>query len=225
MIRESANSQKTHLAAAIANGVPIAASALNLGVAERTVARLGFDSSPDGERMRQYRIKCVNALHRGLAAYRKYHGKPKPERERPRFDYGRPAPEDSRLWIEDAGLWAPEITSADHLPDWSFDVNNAQPDECEQAVARGAPPDRGPESETGQRTNEPDFAENVAVVQGQQYVEVAAKVGVESALDKRMSLTTSGAADRQRSPWWIAHRIQRALAWHLWHLYETIVPA
>ena len=60
-------------------------------------------------------------------------------------------------------------------------------EQYEQSVACGALPDRGPQSETGQRTNEPDFAENVAVAQGQQYVGVAAKVGVESGLDKRES--------------------------------------
>ena len=162
--------------------------------AERAVARLGFDSSPEGQRICHYRIKCVNALHRGLAAYRKYHGKPRPERERPRFDRGGPAPEDSRLTIGDAGRWTALMNSSDQVPDWSFDLNNAQPDECKHSVACGALPDRGPESETGQRTNEPDFAENVSVVQNQECVEVAAKVGVESALDKQVSSPLDEAA-------------------------------
>ena len=72
-------------------------------------------------------------------------------------------------------------------PDDPFVVNNAQPHECEQPVACGALPDRGPESEPGQRTNEPDFAENMSVVQNQECVGVAARVGVESALDKQVS--------------------------------------
>ena len=105
--------------------------------AERAVARLGFDSSPDGERIRHYRIKCLNAFYRGLDSYRKHHGKPKPERERPRFDRGGPAPQDSRLTIGDAGRWAPEMKSSDHNPDRSFVVMNAQPEECEQPVAWG----------------------------------------------------------------------------------------
>ena len=153
--------------------------------AERAVARLGFDSSPDGERMRQYRIKCVNALHRGLAAYRKYHGKPKPERERPRFDRGGPVPDDSRLTIGDAGRWAAQMNSSDHLPDPSFGVTNAQPAQCEHCVACGALPDRGPQSEPGHRTNEPDFAKYISVVQNQECVAVVEKVGVESGLDNR----------------------------------------
>jgi hypothetical protein len=100
-------------------------------------------------------------------------------------------------------------------------VNNAQPEESEQSVACGALPDRGPESETDHRTNEPDFAENSSVVQNQERVGVAAKVGVESALDKPVSgplsvarrpllkdaavqtiLPMSDACDRQRSPSW-----------------------
>ena len=40
--------------------------------AERTFARLGFDPSPEGEALRNYLIKCTNALFRGMANYRKY---------------------------------------------------------------------------------------------------------------------------------------------------------
>jgi len=40
--------------------------------AERTLARLGFDPSPEGEVLRNYLIKCTNALFRGMANYRKY---------------------------------------------------------------------------------------------------------------------------------------------------------
>src|SRR6516162_6647069 len=43
--------------------------------AERTVARLSFDPSPEGEALRNYVIKCTNALFRGMANYRKYKAK------------------------------------------------------------------------------------------------------------------------------------------------------
>jgi hypothetical protein len=40
--------------------------------AERTFARLRFDPSPEGEALRNYLIKCTDALFRGMANYRKY---------------------------------------------------------------------------------------------------------------------------------------------------------
>ncbi len=40
--------------------------------AEQTFARFSFDSSPEGEALRNYMIKCTNALFRGMANYRKY---------------------------------------------------------------------------------------------------------------------------------------------------------
>ncbi len=40
--------------------------------AERTFARLSFDPSPEGEALRNYLIKCTNALFRGMANYRRY---------------------------------------------------------------------------------------------------------------------------------------------------------
>jgi hypothetical protein len=35
--------------------------------AERTLARLGFDPSPEVEAFRNYLIKCTNGLFRGMA--------------------------------------------------------------------------------------------------------------------------------------------------------------
>jgi hypothetical protein len=45
--------------------------------AERTFARLSFDPSPEGEALRNYLIKCTNALFRGMANYRNYQAKTK----------------------------------------------------------------------------------------------------------------------------------------------------
>jgi hypothetical protein len=39
---------------------------------ERTFARLSFDPSPEGAALRNYLVKCTNALFRGMANYRKY---------------------------------------------------------------------------------------------------------------------------------------------------------
>ena len=39
--------------------------------AERTVNLLGFDDSPQGERMRRHQMKCFAELLRGVQAYRK----------------------------------------------------------------------------------------------------------------------------------------------------------
>ena len=51
--------------------------------AERTVARLSFDQSRDGERIRQYQMKCINGFFRGIETFRKYQGKKRAEgRER-----------------------------------------------------------------------------------------------------------------------------------------------
>ncbi len=40
--------------------------------AERTVGRLSFDPTHEGEVMRNYMIKCSNALFRGMASYRDF---------------------------------------------------------------------------------------------------------------------------------------------------------
>ena len=42
--------------------------------AQRAFASLGFDKSPDGQRIRQHQMRCVNALYRGMETYRKYQG-------------------------------------------------------------------------------------------------------------------------------------------------------
>ena len=81
--------------------------------AQRAFARLGFDKSPDGQRIRQHQMKCVNALYRGMETYRKYQGKKKAEGggRRAEDTWGRPdaggrRPEDGRPRIGDAGRWA-----------------------------------------------------------------------------------------------------------------------
>ena len=51
--------------------------------AEATVARLSFDQSRDGERIRAYQMKCINGFFRGIETFRKYQGKKRAEgRER-----------------------------------------------------------------------------------------------------------------------------------------------
>ena len=40
--------------------------------AERTVARLRFDPSPEGEVLRNYQMTCTNRLFRGIETYRRY---------------------------------------------------------------------------------------------------------------------------------------------------------
>ena len=47
--------------------------------AQRAFASLGVDKSPDGQRIRQHQMRCVNALYRGMETYRKYQGKKKAE--------------------------------------------------------------------------------------------------------------------------------------------------
>ncbi len=45
--------------------------------AERTVSRLSFDPSPEGEALRNYLVKCTSTLFRGMATYRDYKAKTK----------------------------------------------------------------------------------------------------------------------------------------------------
>ena len=54
--------------------------------AQRAFARLGYDNSADGHRIRQHQMRCVNALYRGMETYRKYQGKKKAEGGGPRAE-------------------------------------------------------------------------------------------------------------------------------------------
>ena len=81
--------------------------------AQRAFASLGFDKSPDGQRIRQHQMRCVNALYRGMETYRKYQGKKKAEGggRRAEDTWGRAEgggrrTEDGRPTIGDAGRWA-----------------------------------------------------------------------------------------------------------------------
>jgi len=126
--------------------------------AQRTVDRLGFDQSPEGNRIRQYKLKCNSGFFRAIEAFRKYQRKKKAEGEPRRIEEPGRWEEDSRRRIPDAGRWAAAMHASDHVPDGSFVSEND--------------------------TNDAKFDESAIIIQNRAPVGVAANSGVDSGLDK-----------------------------------------
>jgi len=88
--------------------------------AQRAVDRLGFDQSPDGNRIRQYHMKCNSGFFRAFETCRKYKAKKGAERGERRIEYGGLGGEDSRRRIPDAARWPQPTAASDHVADRSF---------------------------------------------------------------------------------------------------------
>ncbi len=155
--------------------------------AERTFVRLSFDPSPEGEALRNYLIKCTNALFRGMATYRKYH-----TRTSGRWDGPSGAgPDGTRPHrSEDAGRAAYE-TDRSALGDHdSFGPGDGQDDRPERAdvidpegVERHGDLTSGM-GEIGENApNEAKFDESMSRVEPQESIQVTANLGALSGLD------------------------------------------
>jgi hypothetical protein len=152
--------------------------------AERTVARLGVDNTPDGRRIDEYQLKCMRAFERGVDMFRKHQKKVKSERPALRVDDLRPIPEYRRPRIDVPRPPAQETAASDAAPTGWFGREASQPHEPKQSIDSPPLPEApaGPEPEN--RTNEAKVDENVIITQNEEPVAVAANSGVDSGLDK-----------------------------------------
>jgi len=120
--------------------------------AQRTVDRLGFDQSPDSNRIRQYKLKCNSGFFRAFETYRKYQAKKRAEGGERRIEYGGPRGEDSRRKIPDAARWPQPMAASDHVPDRSFEMGDREREALEQPIDSGAWSDRGAQPGCGTDT-------------------------------------------------------------------------
>jgi len=90
--------------------------------AQRAVDRLGFDQSPDGNRIRQYHMKCNSGFFRAIEAFRKYQGKKRAEGRERQDEYAGLMAKDGQRRPLDAARWPQEMDASDHVPDRSFGV-------------------------------------------------------------------------------------------------------
>ena len=88
--------------------------------AQRTVDRLGFDQSPDGNRIRQYKTKCTSGFFRAIEAYRKYQGKKRAEGRERQDEYAGMMAKDGKRRPLDAARWPQQMDASHHVPDRSF---------------------------------------------------------------------------------------------------------
>jgi len=156
--------------------------------AERTFARLGFDPSPEGEALRNYLIKCTNALFRGMANYRKYQARksggwggtsgmgPYETQLDRSADRGREAHkrDGSEFGAHDSSGWG------DGPDDRLERADVIDPDGAEQHAAHM--------SEMGEiggnAPSEANSDETMSIVEAQESIQVTADFGALSGLDK-----------------------------------------
>jgi len=159
--------------------------------AERTIARLGFDPSPEGEALRSYLIKCTNALFRGMANYRKYQA-------RKSGGWGGTSgmgPYGTQLdRSEDRGREAHESDRSELGADDSFGSGDGQGDRVERAdvIDPDSVEQHGDHTsgmgEIGENApSEANSDETTGIVEAQESIQVTANSGARSALDKGMA--------------------------------------
>ncbi len=159
--------------------------------AERTFARLSFDPSPDGEKLRNYLIKCTNALFRGMANYRKYQAKTSggcggASGVGP---YGT-----QRDRSEDRRREAQERDGSEFGVDESFGSGDGQGDRLERADvtdpdgAEQHGDERGEMGEIDENApSEANFDETMSIVEAQESIQVTTNSGAVSGLDKGLA--------------------------------------
>jgi len=155
--------------------------------AERTFARLSFDPSPEGEALRNYLIKCTNALFRGMANYRKYQARKSggwggasgvgPYGTQPDRSEGR-------------GRAAHEWDASELRADESFGSGDGPDDRLERAdvIDPDGVEQHGDESsgmgEIGENApSEANFDRTTSIVEPQESIQVTADSGALSGLD------------------------------------------
>ena len=169
--------------------------------AERIFARLSFDPSPEGEVLRNYQIKCTNALFRGMANYRNYQAKTG-GRAGVASGVGRHGTQtDGR---EATGYEAHKMVGAGLEGDESFGPGDGQHDRLERARRIGPdrmdPPGDEP-SNMGEISedapNEANFDESTSIAEARESVQVTANSGALAGLDKAMDQPEKGSTPEQ----------------------------
>jgi len=164
--------------------------------AERTLARLSFDPSPEGEALRNYLIRCTNALFRGMANYRKYQAR---KSGGCGGASGVGAYGTQPGWSEDRGREAHQrdasefgardsFGSGDGLDDHLGRADVVDPDGVEQ---RGA--HMSESGEIGEKApSEANFDETMSIVEAQGSIQVTANSGALSRLDNGVDQPAEG---------------------------------
>ena len=170
---------------------------------ERTVDRLSFDPTPEGEALRSHELKCLNALFRGMENYRKFKARTRDgwsgSGGMERYDRGRDRSADRGHEVQESE--GPRVG-----PVHSYAWAEGERESRERAVDTNGVPDRaaqpgcGPgaaavtlDTQSGRdevsqnATREANFDENVSTTQQQDLVEVTANSGVDTGLDKRVA--------------------------------------
>jgi len=167
----------------------------------RTVARLSFDPSPEGEALRNYLIKCTNALFRGMANYRKYQAKTSGGWGGA-SGVGRHGTQQDRS--EDRGREAHERGDSELGADGSFESGDGMDDRLERAdvIDPDGVEQHGDEmngtGEIGENApNEANFGETIGIVEAQESTQVTAKSGALSGLDNGVAQPGEGSTPEQ----------------------------
>jgi hypothetical protein len=164
--------------------------------AEETVARLSFHPSPEGEALRNYVIKCTNALFRGMANYRKYKAKPSGASG---GDVGLGRHATRPEWSEYTRREAHERDGWDLGADRSFGSGDGQEDRLDRSVVID-PDGVGPHGdeingigEIGEDApNEANLDQAISIAELQEAIEVTASSGTLPGLDNAASQPAEG---------------------------------
>ncbi len=169
--------------------------------AEQTVVRLSFDFSPEGEALRNYLIKCTNALFRGMATYRKYQARTSGRWdgssgvERDGFQQDQP---------EDRGREAHVSDVSEFGADDSFESGDGQGDRLERAdvidpdgVEQHGDLMSGMGEIGGDAPNEANFDEMMSTIEPQDSIQVTANPGAFSGLDNGVAEPAEGGTPEQ----------------------------
>ncbi len=159
-------------------------------VAEQTFARLSFDPSPEGAALRNYEMKSLNALFRGMENYRKHKRRSKGRGKRAAGVGRHERDLDSSA---DFGGEAEDSYGSALGPDHSSASADGQGERLEpridysEWVRRAAQSGCGTDPVTASipqnETNEPNFDETVNITQEQGPIEVVANSDAQSGLD------------------------------------------
>jgi hypothetical protein len=169
--------------------------------AERTFARLSFDPSPEGEALRNYLIKCTNALFRGMANYRQYQARTSGGGSTASA-VGRHATQPDRS--EDAGRKAHDRAGSELGADDSFGSGNGLDDRLERADMidpDGVQKHWDDQSEMGEISvnapSEANFDETTSIVEAQESTQVTANSGALSGLNNGAAQPGEGSTPEQ----------------------------
>jgi hypothetical protein len=185
-------------------------------IAERTYDRLSFDPTNEGEALRNYELKCTNALFRGMENYRKFKARTRDgwsglggmERQGRGRDRSR-----------DAGFGAPESEGPKVGPVHSFAWGDGERERLERPVDTNDLPDRAAQPRCGtgtaavtldatygrdamseDATSEANFDENAGTTQQIDPVDVTTNTGVVSGLDKGVAQPREAEGIARKSP-------------------------